>query len=203
MSMASRTASRYYFFMTDTSFVIEEKIYPLESVQNAVYTFTDRAYVKIEQEGPGKLKVSMSFKEGTAPSVCAAVKGEFDNELIFQVLRQRISASNQKIREFIVTKALVSAQPSALVAAAAPAAAPSEGSCAECAAAPAKTAAPTQVDEALEKEIDLLLAEIEGSSAGSDPLGVSVAWEDKFGPKGEGKEKKSKKTKTASRAKNS
>lgn len=168
----------------DLSFELDETLYPLAAVQNAVYVFTDRAYVRVERAGEaGRLKAVMTIKEGTSPAAAAALKGEFDNELIHQVLRQRISDSNQKIREFIVTKALLSAQPPSAVAAVADAAA-AEAPCPECASpAEGAPAAPPQIDAALEKEIDRLLAEIESGDGAADPLGVSVPWEEAHGEK--------------------
>lgn len=173
----------------DAVFEVSERVCPLEAVQNAAYTFTDRAYVRVEPAAKGKLKVSMTFKAETPAAARGALKGEFDNELLHQALRLKVSDANQKIREFIVTKALVSAQPAALVAEAAPAAAPA-ADCPDCASqaapkdgAPAAGAAPAPIDEALEKEIDRLLVEIEKGGAEGDPLGVSVPWEEKFAPK--------------------
>jgi len=168
----------------EIAFELDETIYPLEAVQNAVYVFTDRAYVRVERSEPEKLKVFLTVKAGAAPSARVELKGEFDNELIHQVLRQRISTSNQKIREFIVTKALVSAQPSALVAAGAPAPAASSEPCPECVETAGPPPAAPQIDAALEKEIDRLLAEIESGDGAADPLGVSVPWEEAFGAKG-------------------
>ena len=167
----------------EIAFELDETVYPLEAVQNAVYVFTDRAYVRVERSEPEKLKVFLTVKAGAAPSARVELKGEFDNELIHQVLRQRISASNQKIREFIVTKALVSAQPSALVAAGAPAPAASAEPCPECVETAGPPPAAPQIDAALEKEIDRLLAEIESGDGAADPLGVSVPWEEAFGAK--------------------
>ncbi len=170
---------------SEATFECDERVYPLEAVQNAVYTFTDRAFVRVEPSAPGKLKVVMTFKSATDPKDHGALKGEFDNELIHQALRLRVSDANRKIREFIVTKALVSAQPAVLVAAAVPApAAPAAEDCPDCAAPGTPAAgAPAPIDEALEKEIDRLLAEIEKGDGAADPLGVSVPWEEKFAPK--------------------
>ncbi len=163
----------------EASFEIDERIYPLEAVQNAAYAFTDRAYVRVEPAGTGRLSVVLAFKDSCAPAVRDEVRGEFDNELVHQALRLRVSAANQKIREFIVTKALVSAQPAAASVEAA-----SDAACPECAQAPsAPEGAPAQIDEALEKEIDRLLAEIESGDGAGDPLGVAVPWEEKFGTK--------------------
>lgn len=170
---------------SEIAFDLDEKIYPLEAVQNAIYIFTDRAYVRVERPEPERLKVVMTVKAEAAPSVRVALKGEFDNELIHQVLRQRISDSNQKIREFIVTKALISAQPSSLTAAASPSPAAGDAPCPDCVETDAAGAppAPPQIDAALEKEIDRLLAEIESGDGAADPLGVSVPWEEAFGAK--------------------
>lgn len=155
-------------------FELDESIYPLEAVEHAAYALTDRAFVRVERGQPGRLTVRLSAKEG-AGWTAERLRGEFDNEALHQVLRLKVSQSNQKIREFIVTKALVCAQPTEAVAAALPPA-PAADSCGECA-----PAAPPKVDEALEKEIDRLLAEIEGADADKDPLGVSVPWEEKYG----------------------
>jgi len=199
----------------EVSFEIDERIYPLEAVQNAAYVFTDRAYVRVEPAGEGRLSVVLAFKPSCVEAVRTEVKGEFDNELVHQALRLRVSEANRKIREFIVTKALVSAQPSAATdAAAAEAGAASAQSCPECAAAPGAQAgppAPPPIDEALEKEIDRLLAEIESGDGAADPLGVAVPWEEKFGSKakeaaGAAKTKpvvKAAKTKSAVKAKSS
>ena len=176
----------------EASFEVDERVCPLEAVQNAAYTFTDRAYVRVEPSGESKLKVAMTFKAQTSPEARGALKGEFDNELLHQALRLRVSDANRKIREFIVTKALVSAQPVSAMPKAAAAADGNSADCPECAAqsapqngAPDAAAAP--IDEALEKEIDRLLIEIDKGGGDSDPLGVNVPWEEKFAPKGQAK----------------
>jgi len=170
---------------------IDTGVYSLDAVQAAAYTFTDRAYVRIARKGAKGLSVSLQPKSKTAD--VGALSGEFHNELLHETLRRKVSESNKKIREFIVTKALVSAQ---VPSAPPPAAAPAE-ECPECAAearaaagkdkkggaAPAP-AQPAAVDPELEKEIEKLLAEIEKSGpGGKDPLGVAVPWEKKFGGK--------------------
>lgn len=167
----------------EIAFDLDEKLYPLEAVQNAIYIFTDRAYVRVERSEPERLRVVMTVKAEAAPFAPGALKGEFDNELIHQVLRQRISDSNQKIREFIVTKALISAQPSSVVTVSSPAGAAGEAPCPDCVVTEGAPAAPPQIDAALEKEIDRLLAEIESGDGAADPLGVSVPWEEAFGAK--------------------
>lgn len=158
----------------ELNLILDTSLYPVEAIQAAAYTLTDRAYVRIER------------RQGTRASVCLKPKkggngwqpnaDEFYNELLHQALRLKVSGANQKIREYIVTKALVSALPASELPAV-------EASCSQCPPAPqAPQGAP--VDEELEKEIDKLLAEIEKGGAAGDPLGVAVPWEDKYGEKG-------------------
>ena len=178
--------------MTDTTaqelkLKVDSSVYPLEAIQAAAYTFSDRVYIRITRNGGGK-EVCLLLKRKAGATDLAVISDEFHNELLHETLRQKVSLANKKIREFIVTKALVSAQ----VPSTAPAAASeetSEADCPECAAeAAAAQAAGTQpaapVDAELEKEIEKLLGEIEKSGpGGSDPLGVAIPWEKKFGAK--------------------
>ncbi len=160
---------------------IDTGVYSLDAVQAAAYTFTDRAYVRIARRGAKGVGVSIQPKDKKADLQVLA--GDFHNELLHETLRRKVSESNKKIREFIVTKALVSAQiPSEPPQEAAPQEGASEGE------APAPQAQPAAVDPDLEKEIEKLLKEIEKSGpGGKDPLGVAVPWEKKFGAKGAGK----------------
>ena len=165
----------------ESKITVDLAVYPLEAVQAAAYTLTDRLFVRIARDGKGSASVVLKPKSGGDPE---ALAGEFHNEMLHETLRLQVSQSNQKIREHIVTKALVSAQvpsvaPPAAAAQAAPAA---QESCPECEAQKAQPA-PSPVDAELEKEIEKLLAEIEKGDGGDDPLGVAVPWEEKSGGK--------------------
>ena len=162
---------------------VDTSVYSLDAVQAAAYTFTDRAYVRIARSGAKGVSVVLKPKGSSSAAVLA---DEFHNELLHETLRRKVSEANKKIREFIVTKALVSAQvPSAPPDTSVP---DGQESCHECeaearAAGQKKTAAPApaaSVDPDLEKEIEKLLGEIEKSGS-EDPLGVAVPWEKKFG----------------------
>lgn len=159
---------------------VDLTVYPLEAVQAAAYSLTDRLIVRIAREGKGFVSVFLTPKGGDAE----ILSGEFHNEMLHESLRLQVSQANQKIREYIVTKALVSAQvPSVVPSAAALETLPStKESCSECEAQPAQPTAPA-VDAELEKEIEKLLAEIEKGDKGDDPLGVAVPWEEKYGDK--------------------
>ncbi|MBI5881815.1 MAG: His-Xaa-Ser system protein HxsD [Elusimicrobia bacterium] len=182
---------------------IDTKVYPLEAIQAATYSMTDRVYARMVRKGA---EVSVTLKpKGAGGNGGRELEDEFFNELLHQTLRLRVSENNQKIREYIVTKALVSAQVPGLVPEVqAPAGGP-DPDCPECAAeAKARQSFPQSskdagrpeagqprqdqpqappVDAELEKEIEKLLAEIEKAEPSSDdPLGVAVPWEQKHGP---------------------
>lgn len=174
---------------------VDSSVYPLDAIQAAAYTFSDRVYIRIARNGGGK-EVSLSLKQKSGVTDLAAISDEFHNELLHEALRHKVSQANKKIREFIVTKALVSAQVPSTLPPTAQEQTPEE-ECPECAAEAAKAAkAPAAqpaapVDAELEKEIEKLLSEIEKSGpGGDDPLGVAVPWEKKFGAKAAGAPKK-------------
>lgn len=172
---------------------VDAGVYPLEAVQAAAYTLTPRAYVRIARNGGQEISVVLKPKADGAD--LDVLSGDFHNELLHEALRLKVSQANQKIREYIVTKALVSAQVTGEPPAAAPAGAASEEACPECEAeAKAQAQAQSQaapVDAELEKEIEKLLAQIEKSGpGGDDPLGVAVPWEKKYGSPLKGKGKK-------------
>ena len=167
---------------------VDMTIYPLEAIQAAAYTLTHRAHVRMARKAKNGMMVRLKPK--TNSSSVPTLTDEFHDELLHETLRLKVSQSNQKIREYIVTKALVSAQVPSVLPPAAPAAGESRESCPEC-EAQAKAA---PVDAELEKEIEKLLSEIEKSgSTNDDPLGVAVPWEKKYGAKAGGARRKGKK----------
>ena len=163
--------------------IVDTSLYPLEAIQAAAYTLTGRAYVRIARSGSRAASVTLKLKAaGGDPT---ALGDEFHNELLHECLRLKVSHANRKLREYIVTKALVSALTPGTPASA-PEPAAEEAACPEC-AAEAQARAPqtppaAPVDPELEKEIEKLLREIEKSGpAQDDPLGVAVPWEKKYG----------------------
>ena len=152
---------------------IDLKIYSIEAIERAAYTFTDNAYVEIRSKTDKNAEVSLSPKEGAAFSG-VALRKEFMNELLHSELRCRISNTNQKIREYIVTQALLSAQPDEAV---------SDENVSAAEDAQAGTQDSVLLESELEAEIDKLLAEAEKSDYAKDPLSIAVPWEEKFGKK--------------------
>ncbi len=189
----------------ESKIVVDLSVYPLEAVQAVAYSLMERLSVRIERGGNKAVSVILKPKSGGNPE---ALADEFQGELLHETLRLQVSLANQKIREYIVTKALVSAQVPSVVPEAVSDSASSAAaeSCPECQAQQAQ-AAPPPVDAELEKEIEKLLVEIEKGDGGDDPLGVAVPWEEKYGKASEAapppsdKEPSKMKSKTAKPAK--
>lgn len=147
---------------------VQVNMYGLEALYKACYTFLDRAYVRLQGDPQGTVKIVFRPKEGTKLPL-EALAGEFENELLHQALRVKVADGNRKIREHIVTRALLSAQGVSVVPAQPAAPAPAQGG-------------GSVLDADLEMEIEKLLAEVEKAGAGSgDPLNISVPWEEKNG----------------------
>lgn len=147
---------------------VQVSLYGLEAVYQACYGFLDRAYIRLEGDPEGTVKVLIRGKDGASEKFLAGLDGEFTNELLHQALRLKVSDSNRKIREYIVARALASAEG---VAGSRPA-----ESCPQPGAPPA---AESLLDEDLEKEIERLLAEVEQKGGEGDPLDIVVPWEEK------------------------
>ncbi|MFH2204033.1 MAG: His-Xaa-Ser system protein HxsD [Elusimicrobiota bacterium] len=89
---------------------IKTTIYPLEAIYAAAYQFIDRAYVRLEEKPKQVIRVCLDPKEDADPKAFKKIDGEFLNELVHQFVRTKVAESNKKIREYVVTRALLSAQ---------------------------------------------------------------------------------------------
>jgi len=109
-------------------FTINTKIYSLAAIYQAAYLFLDKVYVFLDGEPEKEVKVVMRLKsasvDGSTPkgplrgkltmttsADLEKLAGEFYNELLNQLLREKVSESNAKIREYIVSAALYNAVP--------------------------------------------------------------------------------------------
>lgn len=96
---------------------LDNKIYNIEAILNACYTFIERAYIFLDSDSQGrKITVLMKSKQNFSPKKIERLKGEFMNELLHNALRYTISKNNKKLREYIVGRALYSALPASEVA---------------------------------------------------------------------------------------
>ncbi|MDP2311163.1 MAG: His-Xaa-Ser system protein HxsD [Pseudomonadota bacterium] len=90
------------------SFVVDESIYALDTIQGAAYLFLDRCYVFLDRPADQRVAVVLKSKDEADHEALEALAGEFANELLNQALRKAVGASNAKIREFILAKAFFS-----------------------------------------------------------------------------------------------
>ncbi len=100
------------FFTHQNGFVVVElpaKLYPLETVYGAAFVFLDRAYLRLEEGDKKAVRVLLKPQEETGEKAMEHLAGLFLNELVNQAIRTEVSKSNQKLREYIVAKALFSA----------------------------------------------------------------------------------------------
>jgi len=154
---------------------VKTAVYPLEAIYAACYSLMDRAYFHLDGDPQKQIRVSIKEKAGAARKG-GPIADEFENELLHHALRLKISKANQKIREYIVTQALVSSQPAGALSAEK--------------IEPLKKQAEGALDKELEAEIERLLAEAEKQGSQEDPLAIAVPWEEKFGEsKTKGKKK--------------
>lgn len=92
--------------------ILKEKLYPLEAILNACYSFLDQAYFFLDYDEKRKeVSVSLKKKKNISLAKFENLKNEFENELIHCALRFQVAKNNKKIREFIVSRALFSLLP--------------------------------------------------------------------------------------------
>ena len=89
---------------------VNSQLYPLEAIYGAAYVFLDRAYLFLDGNPKGQIVVSLGGKEKLTKKQLKDLAGEFCNELLNYALRDKISKNNQKIREYIVARALLSTE---------------------------------------------------------------------------------------------
>lgn len=93
------------------TFEVPLSVYPLDAIYAASYVFIDRAFIRLEMTPSQDVLIEMRPKPDVPAKKFENADGEFRNELLHQALRMKISGNNQKIREYLVTQALLSAQP--------------------------------------------------------------------------------------------
>ncbi len=93
------------------TFQVDLNLYSLEAIYGASYLFLDETYIYLEEGSKSKVKVNIKGKKKLTDKKLENLKGEFFNELLNSSLREKISKSNKKLREYIVGRALASALP--------------------------------------------------------------------------------------------
>jgi His-Xaa-Ser system protein HxsD len=152
------------------TFDVDTRIYSMDAVLGTAYVFINRAYVFLDQPGTNRIRVQLSGKSALAADALTALCGDFLNELLGQVLRERSAGRFGRLREALLARALFAAAPGLATEGTAATAAPA-------AAAPAGADLATpSLDDLPDEAADYL----------DDPLGIATPWEDKYQKKPEG-----------------
>lgn len=88
---------------------IDKNLYSKSTLLKACYKFTDSFYIFIESSDLSKYKIYFQLKDINLK--IEDLIGKFTNELLDQELRTTILSETQKVRDTIVTRALLSGQP--------------------------------------------------------------------------------------------
>jgi His-Xaa-Ser system protein HxsD len=93
-----------------TTLTVDDTLYPLDAVYGAAYVFIDRCYVLVDRPEPGRYRVTLTAKSGSAgePEL-RALAGELANELLSCAWRQQIIRENRAAIEATTMQALAGA----------------------------------------------------------------------------------------------
>jgi len=134
---------------------LNARVYPLEAVMSAAYTFLDRAYVLLDKDASSTI-VRLWPREGQD---ARPTEGDFLNEVLNEALRLKIAKQNQQVREMVINRALF--------------------------AATSTNVEEEVLDQALDSldDLDDLDLDLDGDNLDflDDPLGIAVPWEETYG----------------------
>jgi His-Xaa-Ser system protein HxsD len=85
--------------------LLSEDLYPLDAIYGAAYLFVDRCYVFLDRPGDKQVQVRFRAKSDAADVDLEALAGEFCNEVLNQVVRQRVGESTRTLREYYLARA--------------------------------------------------------------------------------------------------
>lgn len=136
---------------------INPRIYPLEVIYGAAYSFMDRAYVDISGSPQRQISLTLASKEDLNRKELEKLAGEFKNELLNYALRREISRNNKEIREYIISRALFSS------------------------VTPVEEEFNLIKKKIRETEKRDRAQKIKKGDFVDDPLGIAIPWEEKYG----------------------
>jgi len=89
------------------SFSVDTGIYPKEVVYKACYSFIDRMYIFLDTaKRKGVITVTIKGKTPLRKKALETLEGEFMNELLNSLVREKVSKRNRKVLEEIVAGAM-------------------------------------------------------------------------------------------------
>lgn len=83
----------------------KKNLYPLDIIKKAAFVFTEYAYILLDEEDDSYI-VYLNPKEGEMNE--EQTEGEFNNELLAQLVREIVSEKTRGLRELIYNRALSS-----------------------------------------------------------------------------------------------
>ncbi len=89
-------------------FEIDTKFYPLDAVYSVA--LLEKQYLKLKSSGKNSVTMTISTEKSLSKSEIDDIMRRIEQELINQTLRLKIAKENQKLREYILGKALLGAQ---------------------------------------------------------------------------------------------
>ena len=90
---------------------LKKELYSKSTLLKASYKFTDLFYIFIDQHLEDKSLYTIYFQLKDKNHATEDLVGKFNNELLDQELRAVVLSETQKVRDTIVTRALLSGQP--------------------------------------------------------------------------------------------
>ena len=90
---------------------IEKKIYSKSTLLKTCYKFTDSLYIFINSNTKDESIYKIYFQIKDKNDNIQKLIGKFNNELLDQELRTIVLSETHKVRDTIVTRALISGQP--------------------------------------------------------------------------------------------
>ncbi len=87
------------------------RVYPMDAVYGACHRFIDKFYLFLDKPTGGRIEVNLVPKASMNDTDLKSCAGEFANELLHQSLRLRIANKTSAVREMILGRALLSAEP--------------------------------------------------------------------------------------------
>lgn len=130
-------------------FVLDSSVYPKETVMKTAYLFLDKAYFRFANSPEGFLTACKTKSDSLSAET---LLGEFANELLNTVLRERMAMENRAVRETIYAGAL-----------------------AHCFREPDELSCRPHQAPAFEKDLDQILKEIEGELGLANDAGTKAA----------------------------
>lgn len=145
--------------MKEFAINIDTKKYSKEDICYAAYKMSGNNYVRLEKNGKNEIRVIFIPKNNSHLSL-QKIKNSFFEELRDELIRQKISMDNARLREFMMLKGIYYRDKH------------EEG----------YGLTPEQEEE-LENIITQVEEEIKTVSYKKDPLGITRTWEERYGNK--------------------